>query len=566
MAVQSTPVRTLRSPRPRSAADARPTARTHRPAVELVEVSVSGLVYEVPTAGARVFDVLLDGRRVWSFTESDAPLPDGPGRSAVAAGVRRAQPWPPALVPWLRGRFRVGLREVGAAGTAETEVELGGGTGPLDLADRYGRPLVVNKWGRLGHALADAPEGLVERMLDSMDGIREVVQRELGDVVYVTGGTLLGPVRENGRVMPHDDDADLAYLSGHEHPADVTLENFRLGRALRAAGYDVLRLSVGHLQVVRDHDGAPDHYVDVFTGFLLGGRWHQHFPIRAEARREDLLPPSTVTVEGRPEPAPRRPEFMLEQLFGDGWRIPDPSYQFDLPAATSDRFYGWFADYNVEREQWDDVVLLAPDGQQPARGGMSAFARAVHAETPESSAVLELGSGLGADALALARAGRTVRAVDFSRHAVRLAQEAAADLADTDLAGADLDLEVLNLLDSRAVVRLGARLAAEPVAWTVFGRRLLNALEDRGRDNVFRLCSMLLRRGTAAHLDVVTDHGYAGIAPHRHLSVAQVTEEARRHGLDLAEAVPRIEPMTWFDAPQERLVETCRLTFRRRTR
>ena len=558
MAVLNTTAPELLAPRPRPAVEDLPPAPPV-PAVRLVEATDAGVVYAVPAAGSRVFDVCIDGRRVWSFAEPDAPV--AADDQDPAGGVVRLQPWPAALAPWLRGRARVGLREVATGRTTETVAELGGGTGPLDLADRHGRPLVVNKWGRLGHALADAPEGFVDRMLDSMDGIKEVVERELGQVVYVTGGTLLGPVRENGRVMPHDDDADLAYLSHHEHPADVALENFRLGRALRAAGYEVLRLSVGHLQVVIDHEGVPDHYVDVFTGFLMGGRWHQHFPIRTEARREDLLPPTTVLVEGRPEPAPRRPEFMLEQLFGDGWRVPDPSYQFDIPAATSDRFYGWFADYNVEREHWEDEVLLAPPGAaRAAEPRMSAFARAVDAETPAGAAVLELGSGLGADALALARAGRTVRAVDFSRHAVQQARSAAEGI------DADLDLEVLNLLDTRAVVRLGARLAAEPTAWTVFGRRLLNALEDRGRDNVFRLCSMLLRRGTAAHLDVVTDHDYPGITPYRHLTVAQVTDEARRHGLDLDEAVTRTEPITWFDAPEERLVETARLTFRRRTR
>ena len=525
-----------------------------------VHPSDRGLHYEVDGPGPRVLDVHFDGRRVWSFADQGEPVPAGQAGETASSDLLRFQPWPASLVPFLRGRVRVGLGEVGSA-PVESVVDLGRSAETLRLADRYGRPLVVNKWGRLGHALADAPDGLVDRMLDSMDRIREVLESSLGPRVFVTGGTLLGPVREGGRVMAHDDDADLAYLSDHEHPADVALENFRLGRALAEAGFEVLRLSIGHLQVVFDHEGVPDHYVDVFTGFLMEGCWYQHFAIRTSAVREDLLPPRTLLVEGRPEPAPRDPEFMLEQIYGPGWRIPDPSYTFDVPPATGGRFYGWFADYNVEREQWEDVVLLAPDGRTPgSRTGMSAFARSVHVSTPADSAILDLGAGLGSDAIALASAGRTVRGVDYSRHALRLAREAAAQ------ASADVRFDVLNLLDPRAVIRLGATLAAGPDTWTVYGRRLLNALEDRGRDNVFRLCAMLLRRGTTAHFDLVTDHDYTGIPAHRHLDPEQVVEEARQHGLELDEAVLRTEPITWFDAPDERLVQTCRMTFRRRTR
>jgi SAM-dependent methyltransferase len=252
---------------------------------------------------------------------------------------------------------------------------------------------------------------------------------------------------------------------------------------------------------------------------------------------------------------------MLEQLFGEGWPVPDPSYTFDIPPATSGRFYGWFADYNVEREPWEDVVLLTPPGAPAGRSEPSAYARAVHAATPADSAVLDLGCGLGADALFLAGQGRTVRGLDFSRYAIR---EARARAAGQDPAP-DVSFEVLNLLDTRQVLRLAAELAPGPGRWTVYGRRLLNALEDRGRDNVLRLCSVLLRRGTAAHLDVVVDHGYAGIAPYRHLTLAQVCEEAARHGLELDEAELRTEPVTWFGAPAAELVEICRTTFRRRT-
>ncbi|SDG09369.1 class I SAM-dependent methyltransferase [Klenkia brasiliensis] len=530
---------------------------------------VDGVVYQVADAACRIISVRFAGRRVWSFQERAEAAPAGVGADlAVDAagdhGLVRFQPWPDALREHLTGTTEVGLVAEAARAGARPDAEVAapfspdGSPEPLEVTDLHGRRMVVNKWGRLGHAIVDAPPGMVDRMLDSTDRVRALVQGVLGDRVYVTGGTLLGPVRE-GRLLPHDDDADLAYLSRHEHPLDVTLEAFELGRVLRAAGLQVLRLSVGHLQVVVDHEGAPDHYVDVFTGFLLDGVWHQPFAIRAPAREDELLPPRPLQVVDRVQPAPREPERMLVELFGEGWRVPDPAYTFDVPAPAVDRFYGWFADYHAEREDWDQEVLAGRTTASPARTDLSGFAAWVDRRTGVGRSLLDLGCGAGADARVWAARGRTVEALDYSRYAVDLARRS---LLPGDPAPA---LRVLNLLDLRAVVRLGAELAARPDPWTVVGRRLLNAVEDRGRDNVWRLCGMLLRPDGDAHFDLVDGDAHPGVPDYRRLRLEQVVAEAAGHGLELVEAVPAHEPVRWFGRSDEPLVPMVRTTFRRRT-
>jgi hypothetical protein len=525
--------------------------------------SERGVVFEVESPGDRVVDLLIDGRRVWSFREPATPpppelLPDGPTGEHL-----RFQPWPAVLQPRLTGRFRVGLRPVSEDPATDVAVEatavLGDGVTPADLTDVHGRPLVVNKWGRLGHTLADAPEGLVDRLLDHMDEIRDLLLDRLGPTVYVTGGTLLGPLRADGRLIPHDDDADLAYLSDWSSPADVALENFELGRLLCERGYDVIRLSAGHVQMHFSHDGVPDHYVDVFAGFLLDGIWYQPFAIRAAATREQLLPASTLMVEGRPEPAPREPEFMLRELFGAGWRVPDPAFTFDrLPPAIVDRFSTWFPGIHAERESWEDLVLLGDPAAAEQGDRLSAFADWVDRHTPRDHGILELGSGLGGDARALGARGRVVHGVDFSRFSVEAARTRLQEAASR------VTFDVVNLLDIRAVLRLGAACAAAEHPWTVYGRRLLNAVEPPGRDHVFRLCSMLLRRGGAAHFDVVTDATYTGVPPHLRPTVDDLVHESARHGLVLDEASRKIEPMTWVGTSEEHLVELTRMTLRRR--
>lgn len=524
---------------------------------------VEGIVYQVADVASRVITVRFAGRRVWSFQERSDAVPPELTTTFGDDAVVRFQPWPAAIRDRMVGTTEVGLvaEATDPATPADPEVTAifsspDGVRGPVEITDVHGRHLVMNKWGRLGRAIADAPPGMVDRMLDSMDRVRELVQGELGDRAYVTGGTLLGPVRE-GRLLPHDDDADLAYLSTHQHPLDVTLEAFELGRVLAAAGLQVIRLSVGHLQVVVDHDGVPDHYVDVFTGFLLDGVWHQHFPVRTRAEEADLLPPVAVDVVGRAEPAPRDPERMLVELFGPGWQVPDPSYTFDVPGPTADRFYGWFADYNAEREDWDQE-FLAPRSVAVHPAGLSAFGAWVEDRTPEDRSVLDLGCGAGDDAWAWAAGGRTVEALDYSRHAVAHARRPRGGRAP--------GTRVLNLLDLRSVVRLGAELAHRTDHWTVVGRRLLNAVEDRGRDNVWRLCSMLLRPDGHAHFDLVRGASHPGLPEYRRLDLAQVVAEAAAHDLHLVEAVEVVEPVRWFGSAEEPLTPMWRTTFRRRTR
>ncbi len=518
-----------------------------------------GVLFAVDEPGERSIDVLVDGRRIWSFREPGEPVPaEVVPRDGCGEGLR-FEPWPAVLRDRLTGRFRVDLRLVDTGETAGATAVLGDPAARPDLTDVHGRPLVVNKWRRLGHTLADASPGMVDRMLDHMDEIRDLLAERFGQAVFVTGGTLLGPVRDSGRLIPHDDDADLAYLSAMSSPADVALEQFELGRRLRERGYEPIRLNAAHVQVHFEHDGVPDHYVDVFAGFRIGEWWHQHFAIRARVPDDQLLSPSTVQVEGRPEPAPRVPEVVLREIYGPGWPEPDPAFVFRPPRATSDRFAHWFGDYHAERETWEDLVLMSTGPLLPAEDRPSSYAEEVDRQAPADHAILELGCGTGVDARALAGRGRHVRAVDFSRPALEVARSRDAG------AGARLDLELVNLLDVRAAVRLGARCAAEDGPWTVFGRRLLNALDPIPRANVFRLCAMLLRRGGTAHFDVA-DPGYEGVPPHLRLTVDELVREAGAAGLVLDEASRRTEPMTWIGAPDEQLVELTRMTFRRRAR
>src|SRR4051794_30138768 len=195
-----------------------------------------------------VVDVLLEGFRTVSFR-----LPE-----AVSGAVTLE--WPPSLAAALDGRADVQVRDsVTHRVLASAEVSFGPADQRLDLRDADGRWLSVNKWGRLKPSFDGTDAGPVQEQL--LRRVDEAIAdlREFGVEPFVCYGTLLGLVRD-GRLIAHDDDADLAYLSAHEHPADVVRESYAIERHLRQKGLPVFRHSAGHIQL----HFADDVCFDIF--------------------------------------------------------------------------------------------------------------------------------------------------------------------------------------------------------------------------------------------------------------------------------------------------------------
>jgi SAM-dependent methyltransferase len=138
----------------------------------------------------------------------------------------------------------------------------------------------------------------------------------------------------------------------------------------------------------------------------------------------------------------------------------------------------------------------------------TSFARWAEERMPDSGLVVDLGTGTGRDGAWFARRGHEVVAADFSGAALRQTRQR------LKRRGVERpDARVLALNDLRGALLLGAELAREAEPPTLYARGLVGCLDEEARSNLWRLCSMSLRRGGSLFLEyAATRHGRRGVS------------------------------------------------------
>lgn len=442
------------------------------------QVDRRGVLLDRPEEGA--VDVLLDGRRVWSFW---AQRDTEPGE---ARGERLAA-WPPPLRRYLDGQARVVVRDPGD-GTVhfDAEVVFSGADRRVTVVNPEGVELGIDKSGRLVATFETRERADIDGLVAAVEAVLAALRRA-GVEPFVAYGTLLGAVRE-GTVLGHDSDADIGYVSDHGAPVDVVRESFRLQREVVGLGYEVVRYSGAAFKVMVPEGDSVKRGLDVFGGFLDAGRLYLMGEIGVDFERDWIFPLTTATLEGVEVPVPAQPDKLLEATYGAAWRVPDPVFQFETPTRTTRALNDWFRGLRPGFKTWQRRYALRRRDLPKRRPSRSAR-RGLRAARRTGATVLDLGAGRGADALWLARQGVTTVAYDFVTFALESLVE---EVGHENL---PLTSRPLNLTELRSVLGEGARLAREPGPRVIVAEHLLDAIGPRGCENFARFCSMALRDG-----------------------------------------------------------------------
>ena len=450
------------------------------------DVSDDGLVGRGD--GDPVLEVLFGGRPLWWPRFLRDSRPDGTGRLLA---------WPESLRPHLNGATRLCVREYESKWLLyDREVRLGQGSDRISVVDENGRPLSVTAKGRLKALLSQRGPQVVSTIVDAAEDVLAIM-REAGVEGFLAYGSLLGAVRA-GQVIPHDYDADLSYLSTREFPVDAIGESYRLERAIRAYGYAIHRYSALAFKVRLDSDDATHPWLDVFGSMIVGDMLYVVWDVGAPMRRDQVLPLGTCRLEGRELPAPRDVDAWLTATYGPSWRVPDPSFVYDTPLSVTRRLSGWFGRLKRGDLQW--AALHADVDEQRLADGPSGFATWVAHHEPDADVVVDIGCGVGTDALWYASrpdspSDRTVLGLDFSTVALDTARARAANVE------AAASFRLLNLADLRSVLVTGAVLARLPGRRVLTARFVADALTPAERSNLWLVARMALRGGGRMYLE-----------------------------------------------------------------
>lgn len=438
------------------------------------KVDRTGIWFERPTETP--VNVFFDGARVWSAV----PQRDGHGSRDGWVVT-----WPRLLAAQLDGYAEVVIRPMDSSTELfRDEIRFGPAAQRLVVRDRTGAPGVVDKTGRVGRLFAAADDEAKSALLIEVERALVVLNEVVGVPGFLAFGALLGAVRD-GHLIGHDNDVDVSYLARGSHPVDVIVESFQVERMFQGEGWSTMRMSGADFKLIVPWRGGGTIGIDVFTAFYNDGWLYVMPTVRGRVPPGDLLPLTTVELEGRPVSAPRNPEALLRATYGAGWRVPDPSFKYRPDRGLQRRLSGWMRGERHEIRHWAEFYRGRSAAVVPEEP--SAFARWTLAREGAPRRILELGCGTGRDALWFARSRCRVRAVDF----VGTAAAAVDRRARTD--GLPLRAARMNIADLRDSLTYGAAVAHGFKPQVVYARFLLDAIRPAARGNVWRLARQALR-------------------------------------------------------------------------
>lgn len=444
----------------------------------LLAADESELTYRVDVVDSAL-DVVFDGHRVWSLDPREHQ-PQSDGMRHVA--------WPSALASRLDGHATIELRRHGTEEPlASAACTFGEGAGPVDLTDDSGRLLSLSKWGRMNQSFADLEPELLDWYLDRAEDVLALLADEAGVPAFLAYGSLLGAARA-GRFIGHDMDIDLGYLSASQTPADAMLESFAIERLLRERGWWVQRQNGGFLQVFFLQPGGGWRNVDIFTMFVEPGvgRIYGLNDTATAAGRDAVVPLRSITLEGRPFPAPANTDVFMQAAYGPSWRVPDPNFSYGMTPGKR-QMKDWFSGYRADRDKWTRVYRYQPE-IVPRRP--TSFAPWALEQVGDVDTVIDVGSGMGRDTLLYAASVPNAVGLDAAGSGVRRATRRAGR------AGSAAEFRQVNLCSLRGTAVAGALLARDyPGRRAMTANHLLDAVSPSAVPHFWALCAMLLRGG-----------------------------------------------------------------------
>jgi hypothetical protein len=185
----------------------------------------------------------------------------------------------------------------------------------------------VDHWGNLHVQFGKSPE-LKEKCTRFYSEVRELFKDKFSIPLYLTGGNLLGLVREN-QFLDHDDDVDSSFILKplvNDNVEDMFFSTFdSMLPTLLKNGYKINLVSICHFHIYKP--GMP--WMDVLVGWIdSSGSWYRLSGYGGDIETVKFEY-NTMEYLGHKVIIPKHFERELEITYGENWNVKDAQYSKD---------------------------------------------------------------------------------------------------------------------------------------------------------------------------------------------------------------------------------------------
>jgi SAM-dependent methyltransferase len=338
--------------------------------------------------------------------------------------------------------------------------------------------IITTQWGTQAKTFAAMPSEVRTQQMQYCAEIMADIKANTGIDVYLSYGCLLGAQR-NGKMISHDFDIDLAFHVNATTKEDVVTECRRLIRYLEGVSHRVILETNGHFKIGKWYKTGIYMTIEFFVSWNVEDEFFLYFGVPGAPIAEDIMPLSTIEIEGVSMPAPNNPPALLAAIYGPDWATPNPGFKYDNIDWSP------FQGFSVSNNQsyWDgyyaEKKLNDVWAEYPSQ-----FAAFCASEIKAKSKIMDFGCGNGRDSLFLAQIGHDVLACDYSQQAVDLVK------AKADVLGLSVEAEILNIYDVSHVQKIEQNKVE--IFDVIYSRFVMHAITRDGQNRFLRMAKKAL--------------------------------------------------------------------------